>query len=73
MPHNLYLHSALVQTRAVDQSNKGKRDACRYNLIDTGLALNAAFVVNAAILIVAAAVFFRRGIVVTQIQQAHEC
>jgi len=72
MPHNLYLHSALVQTRAVDQSNKGKRDACRYNLIDTGLALNAAFVVNAAILIVAAAVFFRRGIVVTQIQQAHE-
>ena len=72
MPHNLYLHSALVQTRIVGNTEESKRIACKYNLIDTTIALNAAFFVNAAILIVAAAVFFTRGIVVTEIQQAHE-
>jgi manganese transport protein len=72
MPHNLYLHSALVQTRSVEQTQEGKRNACRYNLIDTAVALNAAFFVNAAILIVAAAVFFKNGVVVTEIQQAHQ-
>jgi manganese transport protein len=72
MPHNLYLHSALVQTRDVDQTEEGKRQACRYNLVDTSIALNAAFFVNAAILVVSAAVFFRNGIVVTEIQQAHQ-
>ncbi len=72
MPHNLYLHSALVQTRAVNQSILGKRIACRYNFYDTALALNGAFFVNAAILIVAAAVFFRNGILVTEIQQAYQ-
>jgi len=72
MPHNLYLHSALVQTRAYDPSDTGKRQACRFNAIDSAVALNAAFFVNAAILIVSAAVFFERGIVVTELQQAHE-
>jgi manganese transport protein len=72
MPHNLYLHSAIVQTREIDQSREGKRIACTYNLIDTAIALNAAFFVNAAILIVAASVFFKNGIVVTEIQQAHQ-
>jgi manganese transport protein len=72
MPHNLYLHSALVQTRDVSQTVEGKRTACRYNLIDTGIALNAAFFVNAAILIVAASVFFTNNVVVTEIQQAHQ-
>ncbi len=72
MPHNLYLHSALVQTRIVGDTEESKRIACKYNLIDTSIALNAAFFVNAAILIVAAAVFFTRGVVVTEIQQAHE-
>ncbi|MBI1807220.1 MAG: Nramp family divalent metal transporter [Ignavibacteria bacterium] len=72
MPHNLYLHSALVQTRDVDQSDEGKRQACKWNLVDTGIALNAAFFVNSAILIVSAAVFFRNGVVVTEIQQAHQ-
>jgi manganese transport protein len=71
MPHNLYLHSALVQTRAVDQTTEGKRLACRYNLIDTSVALNAAFFVNSAILILAASVFFRNALPVTEIQQAH--
>ncbi len=72
MPHNLYLHSALVQTRAVDQSIEGKRLACRYNFVDTAIALNGAFLINSAILIVAAAVFFRNGIIVTEIQQAYQ-
>jgi manganese transport protein len=71
MPHNLYLHSALVQTRQIGHSEPAKRTACRYNLIDSVVALNGALLVNAAILVLAAAVFFRRGIVVTEIQQAH--
>jgi len=71
MPHNLYLHSALVQTRDVPRSVEGVRRACRYNFIDSVVALNAAFFVNAAILIVAAATFYSRNILVTEIQQAH--
>jgi manganese transport protein len=72
MPHNLYLHSALVQTRDVDQTDRGKGRACKYNLVDTTVALNAAFFVNSAILIVSAAVFYKNGVIVTEIQQAHE-
>ena len=72
MPHNLYLHSALVQSRAFDPSHGGKKQACRFNLVDSAVALNAAFFVNAAILILAAAVFYGSGIVVTELQQAHE-
>ena len=71
MPHNLYLHGALVQTRRVDETTEAKRIACRYNLIDTVVALNGALFINAAILIMAATVFFSRSIVVTQIDQAH--
>ena len=72
MPHNLYLHSALVQTRRIGKTESDRRAACRYNLIDSVIALNAALLVNGAILVLAAAVFFKRGIVVTEIQQAHE-
>ena len=72
MPHNLYLHSALVQTRDIGRSESEKRTACRYNLIDSTVALNGALLVNAAILILSASVFFKRGIVVTEIQQAHQ-
>jgi manganese transport protein len=57
MPHNLYLHSALVQTRAIPPTDDGKRLACKYNFLDSLLALNGAFFVNAAILILAAAKF----------------
>jgi manganese transport protein len=71
MPHNLYLHSALVQTRSVEQTREGKKLACKYNMIDTAVALNAALFVNAAILILAANSFFKNNIVVTEIQQAH--
>ncbi len=72
MPHNLYLHSSLVQSRAVSDTFTGKSEACRYNLLDSVIALNAAFFVNAAILVTAAADFHARGIVVTEIQQAHQ-
>ncbi len=72
MPHNLYLHSALVQTRRVGKSSAERRQACRFNLIDSVIALNGALIVNGAILVLAAAVFFRSGTVVTEIQQAHE-
>ena len=72
MPHNLYLHSSIVQTRAF---GKGKRDvkaALAFNTVDTVLALGAAFFVNAAILVLAAAVFWRGGVVVDDLRQAHE-
>jgi manganese transport protein len=72
MPHNLYLHSALVQTRLVEQTDAGKRQACKYNFLDTAIALNAAFFVNAAILIVSASVFWKHGVVVNEIQQAYQ-
>lgn len=71
MPHNLYLHSALVQTRAFDTSTEGKKMACKYNFWDSMIALNGAFFVNAAILILAASVFYKNGLEVTQLQQAH--
>jgi manganese transport protein len=72
MPHNLYLHSALVQTRAVQQSVEGKRQAARMNLIDTVVALNAAFFVNAAILVLAAAAFHTTGHQeVARLEEAH--
>lgn len=72
MPHNLYLHSALVQTRDVPRTLEGVKQACKFNLIDSAVALNAAFFVNAAILVVSAATFWSRGEVVTEIQQAHQ-
>jgi manganese transport protein len=72
MPHNLYLHSALVQTRQIGRTPEDKRRACWYNFFDLTIALNGALFVNAAILILAAAVFFKRQIVVTEIQQAHQ-
>ncbi len=71
MPHNMYLHSALVQTRHIGQNDKAKRAACRYNLIDSAVALNGAMLVNIAILVMSAAVFFQRHIAVTEFQQAY--
>ena len=72
MPHNLYLHSALVQTRRIGESDEAKRVACRFNFIDSAIALNGALLVNTAILVLAVLVFFKRGIVVTEIQQANQ-
>ena len=72
MPHNLYLHSALVQTRKINRSDAGIRQALRFNRIDTTIALNLAFFVNAAILVLAATVFFKTGNSnVAEIKEAH--
>ena len=72
MPHNLYLHSALVQTRKIDRTDEGIKQAIKFNRIDTTIALNLAFFVNAAILIVAASVFFKTGNSdVAEIKEAH--
>jgi manganese transport protein len=73
MPHNLYLHSALVQTRKFKRDQKGIKRALKLNFIDSTIALNLAFFVNAAILILAASVFFYRGRTdVAEIKTAHE-
>jgi len=72
MPHNLYLHSALVQTRKIERTSKGIRKSILYNFIDSAVALNAAFFVNAAILILAATAFFTTGNThVARIEEAH--
>ncbi len=73
MPHNLYLHSSLVQTRRIDSSEKGVWSAIKYNFIDSAIALNAAFFVNSAILILAASTFFRAGMFeVSDIQDSYK-
>jgi manganese transport protein len=61
MPHNLYLHSALVQTRKIKRENSSIQKALNLNLLDSVIALNLAFFVNAAILVLAAAAFFETG------------
>lgn len=72
MPHNLYLHSSLVQTRLIDRSESGMRQAIRFNIFDTTIALNFAFFVNAGILILAAATFHKLGqFEVTEIEDAY--
>ncbi len=73
MPHNLYLHSSLVQTRKIERTAKGIKDSLKYNLIDTTIALNLAFFVNAAILILAATAFYKNGLFeVAEIQDAYK-
>lgn len=61
MPHNLYLHSSLVQTRKFDRTSAGIKKAIRFNLLDTTIALNLAFFVNTAILVLSAAAFYVNG------------
>ena len=73
MPHNLYLHSALVQTRKIKKTNQGIKQALKFSFIDSAIALNIAFLINAAILILAATVFFQTGKTeVAEIKQAYE-
>lgn len=72
MPHNLYLHSALVQTRKIKNDTTSIKKALKYNFFDSAVALNAAFFVNAAILILAASVFFKSGNTgVAELKEAH--
>ncbi|MBS1851725.1 MAG: Nramp family divalent metal transporter [Acidobacteria bacterium] len=73
MPHNLYLHSAIVQTRRFERTSAGKREAIRFCTIDSTVALTLALFVNAAILIVSAATFHRNGLTeVAEIQDAYK-
>ena len=73
MPHNLYLHSSLVQTRKFKRSVKSIKEALKFNLIDSIIALNLAFLVNAAILILAAATFHKAGLYeIAEIQDAYK-
>lgn len=72
MPHNLYLHSALVQTRKIQPGEKHVRKALKITFLDSAIALNLAFFVNAAILVLAATVFFKTGRTdVASIKEAH--
>lgn len=72
MPHNLYLHSSIVQTRQIGEDDTSRRRALRLSILDTVLSLTLALLVNAAILTLASAAFHRNGIgAVTQIQDAY--
>lgn len=62
MPHNLYLHSSIVQTRAFGEDEKGRREAIRYSIFDSTMALVFALFINAAILVLGAAAFHRHGL-----------
>jgi manganese transport protein len=73
MPHNLYLHSSIVQTRKYAENTEGKREAVRFAFLDSTIALTFALFINAAILIVAAATFHRTGNTqVAEIQDAYK-
>lgn len=73
MPHNLYLHSSIVQTRRYEETADGKREAVRFAFLDSTLALSFAFFINAAILIIAASTFHTNGHAdVAEIQDAHK-
>lgn len=73
MPHNLYLHSSLVQTRKIGRTSKNIWEAIKFNVIDSVIALNLALFVNAAILILAAAAFYDHGLQeVASIKGAHD-
>jgi manganese transport protein len=73
MPHNLYLHSSIVQTRRYEETADGRREAVRYAFIDSTIALSFAFFINAAILIIAAATFHTSGHAeVAEIQDAYK-
>lgn len=72
MPHNLYLHSSIVQTRRYTRDDRGKREAIRFATLDSTIALGLALFINAAILILAAATFHQAGRTdVAEIQEAH--
>ncbi|MBC1401665.1 Nramp family divalent metal transporter [Listeria booriae] len=61
MPHNLYLHSSIVQTRQYERTTKGKKEAIKFSFIDSTFSLTIALLINASILILAAAAFYKTG------------
>jgi manganese transport protein len=72
MPHVIYFHSQLVQHRSTDSSDKGKLRHLRMEKIDIAIAMNIAFIVNAAMVVVSAGVFYRNGMIVDSMEQAHK-
>ena len=73
MPHNLYLHSGIVQTRAVAKTLSAKREALKFITIDSTIALMFAFIINASILILAAATFYKTGKTnITELEKTYE-
>jgi manganese transport protein len=73
MPHNLYLHSSIVQTRKYEETANGKKEAVKFAFIDSTIALSFALFINGAILIVAAASFHTSGnTAVAEIQDAYK-
>ncbi|EGC37481.1 hypothetical protein DICPUDRAFT_6368, partial [Dictyostelium purpureum] len=73
MPHNLFLHGSVVKSRKIKHDSKSSiKQAYKYNVIDTVLALNCAFFVNISILMLAASVFWKRGIEVTELNDAYK-
>lgn len=73
MPHNLYLHSSIVQTRRFERTDGGKREAVKFATIDSTVALSLAFFINASILVLAASTFYTAGRTdVAEIQEAYQ-
>lgn len=72
MPHNLYLHSSIVQTRQYKRTTEGKREAIKFSLIDSTFSLTVAFFINSAILILGAAAFYGTNLDVSEIEAAYE-
>jgi len=72
MPHNLYLHSSIVQTRQYKRTEKGKKEAVKFSIIDSTFSLSMAFLINSAILILGAAAFHGKGIQVSEIEEAYK-
>lgn len=71
MPHNLYLHSSIVQTRQFKRTTPGKKEAIKFSVLDSTFSLTVAFLINSAILILGAAAFHGKGIQVSEIEEAY--
>ncbi|GIO04020.1 divalent metal cation transporter MntH [Brevibacillus reuszeri] len=72
MPHNLYLHSSIVQTRQYARTKEGRKEAIKFSVLDSNLSLTLAFLINSAILILGAAAFHGTGLDVSEIEAAYE-
>ncbi|MCC3372357.1 Nramp family divalent metal transporter [Cohnella sp. REN36] len=72
MPHNLYLHSSIVQTRQFKRNTEGRKEALKYSVWDSNISLFIAFLINSAILILGAAAFYGTGLDVSEIEGAYE-
>lgn len=71
MPHNLYLHSSIVQTRKIERNQAGKKEAIKFSILDSTFSLSIAFLINSAILILGAAAFYGTGLDVSEIEAAY--